>query len=175
MEILNSNYGNESKYDSGLVYYREKRKLRSPPGYEIQEKKPRFDSKMKISLGKDGSLLKMCYRYISENLENLESLVGLPEIIGRNIFNFMLENGNLQLQVCLLAESKAENSKLQCLKVFDEAFPDQFLKSLSLTFFIKPLEYLSNLLLCFENIEELDLSGNRLNDEVLIAFNSIHW
>lgn len=173
MESLN--YENQSKYDSGVVYYREKRKLRSPPGYEIQEKKPRFNTKMKISLGKDGSLLKMCYRYISENLENLESLVGLPEIIGRNIFDFMVGNGNLQLQVCPFAESKAENPKLQCLKVFNEAFPEQFLKSLSLTFFMKPLENLSNLLLCFENIEELDLSGNCLNDEVLAAFHSFQW
>ena len=171
----NLNYQNESENDSGVVYYREKRKLRSPPGYEIQEKKPRFNNKMKISLDKDGSLLKMCYRYISENLENLESLVGLPEIIGRNIFDFMVDNGNLQLQICPFAESKTETSKLQCLKVFDEAFPEQFLKSLSLTFFMKTLQNLSNLMLCFVNIEELDLSGNCLNDEALAAFHSFQW
>ena len=175
MENLNSNYGNENQYDCGVVYYREKRKLRSPPGYEI-EKKAKFNPKIKISL-RDGSLLKMCYRYISENLEILESLVGLPEIVGKNIIDFMLDNGNLQLRACPSAEteSKAEKSKLQCLRVFDEAFPKHFLKSLSLTFFKKQLANLSDLLLCFENIEELDLSGNSLNDKALAAVHNLQW
>lgn len=175
MDILNGYYEKDSQ-SCGVVFYREKRKLLSPPGYEF-EKKPRFDRKMKISL-KDGTLLKMCYRYISENLDILESLVGLPEIVGKNIFDFMIQNGTLLLQICPFSnctESKAERSKLQCLQVLNEAFPELFLNSLSMTFLNRPLANISNLLLCFENIQELDLSGNSLNDEGLSAFHNLQW
>jgi len=167
----------EFEEDHGLVYYREKRKLRSPPGYEFErcKKKANLGIEKLITLH-EGSLLKMCFKYVSRNLEILESLIGLPEIVGKELFNFILNDGVLYLQSVPLANEHnlKESHKLRCLSSFTEAFGEVVLHSLSLTSLRGPMASVSKLLLCFEYLEELDLSGNMLDDEVLTSFHNLH-
>ncbi|XP_066932058.1 leucine-rich repeat-containing protein 42-like isoform X3 [Clytia hemisphaerica] len=162
--------------DYGIVYYREKRKLVSPPGYATDPNKRRKaeEKKTTISLSVDGSLLKMCFRYISLNLSILDSLVGMPEIIGKELFDFMLKNQILTLEnVPYEHKNKEDENRLHCLMVFNEAFEDQIISNLSLKHSPKIMPYLSDFLICFNNVRELDLTGISLNDSVLSTFHNL--
>ena len=165
--------------DYGVVYYREKRKLLSPPGYEIDSfKRQNADnnSRRPISLSTDDSLLKMCFRYITQNLSILDSLVGMPEIIGKELFDFMLKNQVLTLEnVPYSSKNKGDENKLHCLMVFNEAFRDQIISSLSLKKSPKIMPHLSDFLICFDNVREMDLTGNTLNDSILSTFHNLTW
>lgn len=181
------------KEDYGVVYYFEKRKLRSPPGYETTSNPKRIKLEKSINLDaesdfqgqsvltspslvtlKQGSLMNMCFQYISQNIAILDSLIGLPEIIGKELFMFMLNNGVFQLhQVPFALEenlSNEERLKLQCLRVFSEAYESLVLDSLSLCYLDKPIQTMSLLLSSLHYLVELDLSGNYLDEKTLGIF-----
>lgn len=177
-KFILKNHSKDFEEDHGLVYYREKRKLCSPPGYGYDErckKKTNFCSEKLITLT-EGSLLKICFKYVGRNLEILDSLIGLPEIIGKELFNFMINDCVLFLQCVPLIDeyNHKENHKLRCLALFSEAFGEVVLQSLSLASFKMPIPSISKLLFCFEYLQELDLSGNMLGDEVLSSFHKLH-
>lgn len=165
-ETLKRMNNDENGY--GIVYYRQKRKLYSPPGYEIKSK---FLSRNQFVSLKDGSLLKMCFKYVSLNINILDSLIGLPEIIGKELLAFMLSNNVLNLKLVPISDAdENETAKLRCLMTFDEAFGPCILSSLSFKTLSKPIPFVSRMLLCFQHLKELDLSGNLLNDETISAF-----
>ena len=166
--------------DYGVVYYFENKKLRSPPGYGSSSstldicKKNNAKRKKAVTL-KEGSLFKMCFRYISENIAILDSLVGLPEIIGKKLFDFMLDNDVLWLEEVPFQEiaTTTEKSKVKCLSVFDAAYNTELLNSLSLCYLPKTAGLSSLLTNCFTNINKLDLSGSVLNSDTLCTISTL--
>ena len=177
MEKMHKRYRNEGynkggrkriKYedienDVGIVHYRESsNSLHSPPGYD-QKKTQKQIIVEKITLG-EGSLFNMCLKFLSVNIDLLDSLVGLPEIIGEQLLSYMIHNNVFNFQSTGYL-SPFDRLKIKKLALFDEAYNELLLRSLSLTNIHENFDFMP-LLHCFQNLVELDLSGRTLSDDI---------
>jgi len=101
------------------------------------------------------SLFDLCLMYVSTNIENVDSLVGLPDVIGENIFAAVRNQKVLQTftdHVCSLV-----------LQTFDKAYRNSLLDELSvgsLAVLDQHIESFS----AFCHITKLGISGCMLGD-----------
>merc|ERR1712179_187498 len=85
-------YDDDLYNDVGIVHYSTTSTgLTSPPGYSPKRVGRRPIAKEIINLN-DGSLFDMCLKFMSQNVDLIDSLVGLPEIVGEQLFTCMLRN-----------------------------------------------------------------------------------
>ena len=160
----------EDQDNYGLVFYREK--LYSPTGYSRTKKI--VVKKEPITL-KEGNLFTMCLKYVSLNTPLLDSLVGFPEIVGKQLFNYMVKENVFEFEnIPFNDPSTADLEKLKTLTLFNDAYNELVLSSLSFSSMKKDLDSLQYLLACFDAITELDLSHIKLNDAVLGMFSRFH-
>ena len=124
--------------------------------------KVRIPQRMKINLT-EGSLFRMCLKYITVNYENLDSLNGFPEMIGRQLFEFMVTDGLFSTLNC--------ESKYKLLKIFNDAYKEILLNSL--TVHDINLRYMDNLLQCFCYLQELDLTNQIVNTSIVATLSSM--
>ena len=123
---------NDFQDDSNVVIY-------SSDVHHLKFKtKVRMPSRMKINLT-EGSLFRMCLKYITVNYEKLDSLIDFPEMIGRQLFEFMVTDGVFSTLNC--------ESKYKLLKIFSDAYKEILLKSLTL--YDINLRHIDNVLQCF--------------------------
>lgn len=162
--------------DKGLVYYYEPSKPHHFPSGYGKERKNEFGYPG-ITLA-EGSLFNMCLKYIMVNMNLLDSLIGFPEVVAKQMLDFMIDQKFLQIQEILFkVPSSTEHFHCRTLKLFDDAYGSLFLESLSLAVLKDQTKLnLNPLLSCFTNIKELDLSNVGLTaDDVRIVpqFNSL--
>ena len=136
-------------YSSDLHHFKFKTKVRMSP-------------RMKINLT-EGSLFRMCLKYITMNYEKLDSLIGFPEMIGRQLFEFMVTDGLFSTLNC--------ESKYKLLKIFSDAYKEILLNSLTL--YDINLRYMDNLLQCFGYLQELDLTNQIVNNSIMATMSSM--
>lgn len=160
----NSMSENVEEY-TGIVHYRESNIIHSPPGYDLKKATKRFSLKEKICL-KEGSLFNMCLKFMTINIDLIDSLVGMPEIIGEQLFSYMIKEKIFNFEISKDGSLSANDLfKVRKLAVFGEAYNDLILKSLTLDGV--PLNFNFMPLICnFQFIVELDLSGRKLPSEL---------
>ena len=147
---------NDFQDDSNVVIY-------SSDVHHLKFKtRVRMPSRMKINLT-EGSLFRMCLKYITVNYEKLDSLIDFPEMIGRQLFEFMVTDGLFSTLNC--------ESKYKLLKIFSDAYKEILLNSLTL--YDINLRYINNLLQCFGYIQELDLTNQIVNTGIVATISSM--
>jgi len=101
------------------------------------------------------SLFDLCLNYLSTNVQNIDSLVGFPDVIAEKIFAAVVNRRVLQ--------AFADNDCASVLRIFDKAYCSSLLAELS----IKSLAVLDQhveSLSAFCHISKLDVSGCTLGD-----------
>jgi len=101
------------------------------------------------------SLFDLCLNYLSANVQNIDSLVGFPDVIAEKIFAAVVNQRVLQ--------AFADNDCASVLRIFDKAYCSSLLAELS----IKSLAVLDQhveSLSAFCHISKLDVSGCTLGD-----------
>ena len=147
---------NDFQDDSNVVIY-------SSDMHHLKFKtKVRMTPRMKINLT-EGSLFRMCLKYITVNYEKLDSLIDFPEMIGRQLFEFMVTDGLFSALNC--------ESKYKLLKIFSDAYKEILLNSLTL--YDINLRYINSLLQCFGYMQELDLTNQIVNTGIVATISSM--
>ena len=157
--------------DTGVVYYRHSSKiLISPPGYERQCQ--RKVQNLTLVDWNEGSLYSMCQQCILQNIDKLDSLVGLPDIIGKQLFDHIERKRYFEFEKFPFYEPSSDDEiRLNVLQIFNEAYEDTFLTSVALCEIPKSsLGYLERIFPVFVNVSDLDLSGSCLPNNVLTQF-----
>ena len=147
---------NDFQDDSNVVIY-------SSDMHHLKFKtKVRMTPRMKINLT-EGSLFRMCLKYITVNYEKLDSLIDFPEMIGRQLFEFMVTDGVFSTLNC--------EAKYKLLKIFSDAYKEILLKSLTL--YDINLRHIDNVLQCFGYLQELDLTNQIVNTGIVATLSSM--
>ena len=108
---------------------------------------------------KNIKLFDMCLRFIAENIENVDSLVGFPSQIGELLFNECIRINKFDSHL-----NKSNKTTKSNLNLFADAYPDMLIESINLSN-INKFEFLnfqSILSQCL--IKNLDISNVKLNE-----------
>ena len=165
---------NNNEDDVGVVYYRSSAGLRSPPGYSPKRaNRRRPTEKDKITL-REGSLFNMCLKFMSLNIDLLDSLHGLPDMIGEQVFAACVRYEAL---VFLLDAdgglTTSDRIKVRVLGLFDEAYNEMLLSRMSLRGVPLAID-VAPIIAPFRNIVDLDVSDRLVSDGVLCAISKFH-
>lgn len=69
------------------------------------------------------SLLELCVHFVADHIDHVDSLIGFPDIIGRQVLDRAALNGTF---------SKIDGQCLKAISLFNAAYPGQLLSSVSL-------------------------------------------
>ncbi|XP_022089178.1 leucine-rich repeat-containing protein 42-like [Acanthaster planci] len=144
----------------GPYYVRENGKLRSPPGMGSCARslcKPGQTTNLVIQANStDGlensprKLFDITLDFVTLNIGLVDSLVGFPEVVGRQLFEASHRHGNLGLQA---------------LRLFSDAYGDAILQSINLSGHHLAVNQHSNCLAVFQYLSELEVGGCSLGDD----------
>eukprot|EP00057_Strongylocentrotus_purpuratus_P002594 XP_003724827.1 PREDICTED: leucine-rich repeat-containing protein 42 [Strongylocentrotus purpuratus] len=160
----------EAFNDPGIYYVHENGKLRSPPGLGHSSHTTAFSESglPKLSpfdIGESTSDRGTCFvprslfqqtiNFVARNLWRVESLVGFPDIVGKQLFDAAQSQGiftNKQL-------------RLTSLRLFVEAYDIEILSSLNLKRKHVTLKDYAGEIMLFSGLQELELGGCSLGEE----------
>jgi len=101
------------------------------------------------------SLFELCLIYVSSNVQNVDSLVGFPSMIGEKIFAAVRNRRILQ--------TFADRDCASVLQVFDKAYGSLLLEEMSIRS-LSVLEQHAESFSAFSHITKLDVTGCMLGD-----------
>jgi hypothetical protein len=168
-QIQNPQEDNESnEFKNNLFYVYDVKKKKLCSNLNISKQVPKFkqdvdlnnlDYVLKPIGNKNIRLFDMCLRFIANNIENVDSLIGFPSQIGELLFNECIKIGKFDSHL----QNSNKNSKLN-LALFAYAYPDMLIESINLSNIEKFafLNFQSILSQCL--IQNLDLSNVKLNE-----------
>lgn len=146
--------------------------------------KRHFDLKKRARIEKEGftykyfktprklqTLYNICMELVAFNLHHVDSFLGLPALIGEEIFKFALERNQFSMK-----EQQYESLK-QILLLFLEAYQTEFLHSLNLSNRWKFLTfYLDEISILLPSLVNIKLSSCRIGDdhEILYGLGQLH-
>lgn len=114
------------------------------------------------------SLKHLALNFIAQNMSLVDSFVGLPDIIGKEIFDAYFSLQSLQSLTC--------QDWVTVFNVFCEAYSYLVLETLNLSgkYLFVNLEFES--ILCFTNLKAIDLSNCKIGDShpILVQLHSFH-
>jgi len=148
--------------DSNIIIYR---KIRS---FKMQRDIPAFLEKHeKVSLLHSPSLFIMCMKYITLHYQLLDTLECFPDMIGHQLFDYMQKERLFVFDAFPKKQPSASDiSKFRLLAIFNEAYAEVFFSSLSIIQ-MKINFGLYDILGCFSNITELDISYQTVDSAVI--------
>ncbi|XP_060555483.1 uncharacterized protein LOC132716264 [Ruditapes philippinarum] len=119
------------------------------------------------NISRPQSLLDQCTEMVATHLDQVESFVGLPSLIGERIFNAGCNRERFKLDV---------EYSTQAVRLFTDAYEEQFLSSLSVSGEHLGLNYCLEQILLFRDLVKLDMSYCGLGDdhEMLTQFQNLN-
>jgi hypothetical protein len=170
-QIHNLDGDNESnEFKNNLFYVYDAKKKRLCSNFIIPNHTAKQDDVVDLNLKdktyvlkpidkKNIKLFDMCLRFIADNIENVDSLIGFPSQIGELLFNECIKIGKFDSH-----SNKSNKISKSNLHLFADAYPDMLIESISLSNINKFafLNFQSILSQCL--IHSLDLSNVKLNE-----------
>ncbi|XP_071486944.1 leucine-rich repeat-containing protein 42-like [Diadema antillarum] len=161
----------EAFNDPGIFYVHENGKLRSPPGLDgssryshgdLDSMLPQISPFVLVESYAVGqtcfsprSLFEQTVNFVARRLERVESLVGFPDIVGKQLFQAAEE------QAIFLSK----HHRLQGLKLFVEAYGCEVLSSMTMEGSHLMLEEYLEEVMVFSHLTEMELAGCGLGEE----------
>ncbi|XP_072173089.1 leucine-rich repeat-containing protein 42-like [Diadema setosum] len=161
----------EAFNDPGFFYVHENGKLRSPPGLDgssryshgdLDSMLPQISPFVLVESYVVGqtcfsprSLFEQTINFVARRLERVESLVGFPDIVGKQLFRAAEEQGIFL----------SKRHRLQGLRLFVEAYGCEVLSSMTMEGSHLMLEEYLEEVMVFSHLTEMELGGCGLGEE----------